>query len=216
MTSKEDDYIHQLTLECLVNKEMYKKYENSKETSRLNQKDKKFYRKRILALTKDLLYESDMSANILLDVKDTFHMYIKTCMRYFKSQDKCDILQEDYLDILEKSLNEKSDPSDYNEIETNKVMMRTIPFKKNTLDKFVKHVTNIPEKEPILPKKRSVNLKDPLLKDKGIEKNKNITNNYDKKDHKKKESSKKQVKNEKKISNKISETSTQQIETIEM
>jgi hypothetical protein len=179
MSDDQNTYIHQLTLECMMNRQQYEKYMNSKETSMLKKKDQKFYRKRILALTRDLLYETDPSANILPDIKHTFQNYVKTCVEYFKSQDKSDILQEDYLEILEKSLTDNGTHSDFDTVETSKVMMRSIQFKENTLEKFVKRIENKPEQEPILPKKRSVNLKDPILKDKGIRKNKNITTNYE-------------------------------------
>jgi len=181
MTDDSNPYIHQLTLECMMNRQQYEKYINSKETFKLNKKDQKFYRKRILALTRDLLYETDPSANILPDIKHTFQNYVKTCVQYFKSQDKSDILQEDYLEILEKSLTKPENYSDFDPVETSKVMMRSIQFKENTLEKFVKRIENKPLQEPILPKKRSVNLKDPVLKDKGIRKNKNITTEYEEK-----------------------------------
>lgn len=190
--SSQDNYIHELNMACLMNKHQYEKYINSKETVILNKKDQKFYRKRILAITKDLLYETDQSGNnIHSDIKYEFYNYIKTCIQYFKCQDKSDILQEDYLDILDKSVN-VDDPGEYDPMETNKVMMRSIQFKDTGLEKFVKHVTNTPLKEPILPKKRRVNLKDPSLKEKGIHKNKNININYDKKEVNKTETTQKE------------------------
>jgi len=179
MLEDSNPYIHQLTLECMMNRQQYEKYMNSKETFKLNKKDQKFYRKRILALTRDLLYETDPSANILPDIKHTFQNYVKTCIQYFKSQDKSDILQEDYLEILEKSLTDYGTHPNFDPVETSKVMMRSIQFKENTLEKFVKRIENKPQQEPVLPKKRSVNLKDPVLKDKGIRKNKNITTEYE-------------------------------------
>ena len=52
------------------------------------------------------------------------------------------------------------------------------------LDNFVKVKNVKPDVEPIIPKQKDINLKDPVLKNKGIlylkKKKKNITNNYDK------------------------------------
>ena len=194
-----DRFIHQLDIQYLTNKKQYDKYINSENSAYLNKKDQKFYRKRILALTKDLLYETDPSANIVTDVKYAFQHYIKTCMQYFKSQDRSDILQEEYSDILDKSLSETNIHCEYDALETNKVMMCSVPFKKNTLDKFVKRIQNEIAEEVVFPQKKNINLKDPSLKDKGLEKNKNITNNYETKEHIKTESKTKE--NKQKISN---------------
>ena len=55
--------------------------------------------------------------------------------------------------------------------------MRKINVKQNSLDAFVKKKKN--PKEIILPKQKKINLKDPLLKNKGIIKKKNIINKYE-------------------------------------
>lgn len=52
--------VDELTLEYLMNRSQYQKYMNRKTPEKLsNKKDVKFYRKRILALTKELLYPDD-------------------------------------------------------------------------------------------------------------------------------------------------------------
>ena len=53
------EYINQVTLECLMNKDTYKKYVATKKKSVVNKKDQKFYRRRILSLTKELLYPEE-------------------------------------------------------------------------------------------------------------------------------------------------------------
>jgi hypothetical protein len=53
--------------------------------------------------------------------------------------------------------------------------MRSINIKTNTLDGLVKR-TIIKKEEPILPKKKKINLKDPELKNKGVGKKDNLTN----------------------------------------
>ena len=37
----------------------------------------------------------------------------------------------------------------------------------------------VPKEEPVLPKQKDINLKDPALKNKGIRKKKNINNKYE-------------------------------------
>ena len=55
-------------------------------------------------------------------------------------------------------------------------MMRQIYIKNSTLDGLVKR-TILKKEEPVLPKKKKINLKDPELKNKGIGKKNNLTNN---------------------------------------
>ena len=51
--------------------------------------------------------------------------------------------------------------------------MRSIKIKENpTLDKFVKRTVTVSETEPILPKQKDINLRDPILKNKGVNKKK--------------------------------------------
>ena len=52
-----DKLINKITLECLLNKSQYDKYLSSNivNLATINKRDKKFYRKRILQLTKDIL-----------------------------------------------------------------------------------------------------------------------------------------------------------------
>ena len=51
----------------------------------------------------------------------------------------------------------------------------------NSLEKLVKRtmIKNVDAKPNIPPKQKEINLKDPILKNKGIRKKKNITNKYD-------------------------------------
>jgi len=66
--------------------------------------------------------------------------------------------------------------------EANQLMMRSIKISHppSLLDNFVKVKNTKPHVEQIIPKQKDINLKDPVLKNKGIRKKKNITNNYDK------------------------------------
>ena len=92
-----EDLIHQITLDCLINKHVYTKMQNVNKTRNINKKEKKFYRKRILNLSKDLLLKKDNDYDeINPDIKSSFDNFIKTCIHYFKIIDRNDILQEDF------------------------------------------------------------------------------------------------------------------------
>ena len=102
--------------------------------------------------------------------------------------DTTDIIQGDYsalnLDIDAK--NEINIENIGSTEQANQLMMRSIKLSHppSLLDNFVKVKNTKPQVEPIIPKQKDINLKDPVLKNKGIlyskKKKKNITNNYDK------------------------------------
>lgn len=182
------NYVDEITLECLMNKEQYGKHVKKEPviTTKVNKSDRKFYKKRIYDLTKQLLNNEPVSENIFPDVTNGFQNYIKACVDYFKTLDKTDILQEDYQSI-EDSLNRDRN----NEInvdyvsstqEANQMMMRSIKIQEpNSLEKLVKRTQTKHVKQMILPREKEINLKDPILKNKGIREKKNITNKYEEK-----------------------------------
>ena len=193
------EYVNQVTLECLMNKDTYKKYVATKKKSVVNKKDQKFYRRRILSLTKELLYPEEVTtATTTSTAKPTattrtndpnivglFQIYSKACIEYFKTLDKNDIIQEDYSTLTTTGAAEMSVEDIKTQAEIDQLFMRSIHVKEaTTLDKFVKRSTTAPKEEPILPKQKDINLRDPALKNKGIRKKKNITNKYEEEESK--------------------------------
>ena len=185
------EYVNQVTLECLMNKDTYKKYVATKKKSVVNKKDQKFYRRRILSLTKELLYPEEATtpeksttptpATTINDpnIIGLFQIYSKACIEYFKSLDKNDIIQDDYSTFTPETA-EMSPEDIKTQAEIDQQFMRSIHVKEaTTLDKFVKRSTTAPKEDPILPKQKDINLRDPALKNKGIRKKKNITNKYE-------------------------------------
>ena len=190
------EYVNQVTLECLMNKDTYKKYVATKKKSVVNKKDQKFYRRRILSLTKELLYPEESTTpptptpttttkpttTTINDpnVVGLFQIYSKACIEYFKTLDKNDIIQEDYSTLTTTEKTEMSAEDIKTQSEIDQQFMRSIHVKEaTTLDKFVKRSTTAPKEDPILPKQKDINLRDPALKNKGIRKKKNITNKYE-------------------------------------
>lgn len=186
------EYVNQVTLECLMNKDTYKKYVATKKKSVVNKKDQKFYRRRILSVTKELLYpeeattpEKSTTPTATTTINDPniiglFQIYSKACIEYFKSLDKNDIIQEDYSTLTTTGTGEMSVEDIKTQAEIDQQFMRSIHVKEaTTLDKFVKRSTTAPKEDPILPKQKDINLRDPALKNKGIRKKKNITNKYE-------------------------------------
>ena len=183
------EYVNQVTLECLMNKDTYKKYVATKKKSVVNKKDQKFYRRRLLSLTKELLYPEETATNTKPtatspltndpNIVGLFQIYTRACIEHFKTLDKNDIIQEDYSTLTTETA-EMSVEDIKTQAEIDQLFMRSIHVKEaTTLDKFVKRSTTAPKEEPILPKQKDINLRDPALKNKGIRKKKNITNKYE-------------------------------------
>jgi hypothetical protein len=176
-----EELINQITLDCLINKEVYEKMHVFKKQRIVNKKDKKFYRKRILNLTRELLLKKDDDySEINPDIKYSFDNYIKTCIHYFKIIDNNDIIQEEYKDF-KSGCDIQCDNNTYMENmnntydnEKDKLFMRSVKIP-NGLEKFVKITTTKKLEEIILPKIKEIDLQEPNLRNKGIQKKENIT-----------------------------------------
>jgi hypothetical protein len=168
-----NDLINNITLNYLVNKDLC--IRTTTTTKKTNKEDRKFYRKRIYGLVQDILTSREKRASMSPDVLLAFDIFMNAGVNYFKILDTTDIIQEDYKGIIDTSLSEIDDCEQTVE-NANKGMMRAIQMN-NSLDNFItKKVTN--KRILLLPQQRDIDLKDPSLKNKGIQK-KNITNTYD-------------------------------------
>lgn len=181
--------VNQITLACLINKEQYNKYVSSTKKPN-NKKERKFYRKRILQLTKDILM-NEPPTTLSSDIQLIFDSYANLCIQYFKMLDKTDLLQNEYNDMMISEGDVNMVTETYNSIgnteipeSVNQLMMRTIKID-NTLDNFVKKTILKKEKVIPLPVQKEINLKDPSLRIKGIRKKKNIDTKYEGEDEKK-------------------------------
>ena len=122
------DVINYITLETMSNNESYNKYlrRNKMDHDAVLKREKKFYRKRIIALTKDILFNNvntgantntgatpestlPLSLPILPSHPDipkvddvilsAFNAYARLCISHFKFKDTMDTIQGEYKDI---------------------------------------------------------------------------------------------------------------------
>jgi hypothetical protein len=163
-----------------MNKDHYTRIMQNKVSNSLNRQDRRFYKKRIVDLTRDLLSKpSEHEKNVFIDVKFAFDNYIKTCVNYFKSIDNNDILQEEYKNFDPDDCNQNdasaSNEKENKKHEADKLLMRSVKMG-NPLDKFVKRkMLKVPD-PPVIPKQKDIDLADPELKNKGIIKRKKKEN----------------------------------------
>jgi hypothetical protein len=180
-----------ITLEFLTNP-LYHSSINSKleatNSNKINKQDLKFYRKRIHALSKDLL-KGDSPNDSLKKIHDD---YVRAAILYLKMIDTKDIIQDQYKNEILPDINNINFPNEMgpnemgpnemgpnemgpNEMgpnettnvdDANQQMMRKIVNISN-LDNYVIS-KNTKENELILPTKKEINLHAPDLKTKGI------------------------------------------------
>jgi len=101
-----EDWINQVTLNCLMNKQQYEKYLSSNIKKKNNEENKQKYSSRILDLTKELLEEFNNNDEIPPDIYYSFENYIKTCIHYFKIHDNNLLIQEQYKELDNVSIQE--------------------------------------------------------------------------------------------------------------
>ena len=152
--------INAITLEYMMNPKIYDMYISNKGKDEINKSDVKFYRKRIIALTKDMFSTKNTHTNT---INLAFNEYIKECIEYLRFQDKFDLLQEEFADISYNSPIDNSEP----DLETATRQIFKQPPKVNTLDKFVK-VTKADVEEMHIPQQKELDLDNPKLKRKGL------------------------------------------------
>ena len=173
-------FVNQVTLDCLLNKQMYNSQIRIKKTKQINKEDRKFYRKRIFNLFKEIINEN-IPEDLSPDVKYAYDNFMNTTIQYFKTIDNNDIIQSEYKDVifsLDNSSNIFIDCSDNLQTNTLKtsnldvdlLLTRSIKLEVPTLDKYVTKTRTKKKEEIILPKQKDINLNNPDLKTKGIKK----------------------------------------------
>jgi len=160
------------TIEYFMNKKNYDKFKNLKipEVKKQQIREKKFYKKRINNLTRQLIRFQDNDYPDFL-VK-SFENYISSSIEYFKMVDHSDSLQNEYIGLysLEKSEEEVEEENiiitPYQE-EVKSLFMNK-PTTNTLLDTFI----TIKKEEKLnpmnIPQQKEINLLDPKFMVKGI------------------------------------------------
>ena len=168
---------NQITLEYLMNPELYNKYKKGKvEIDNELSNDIEFYKERILNETNKMI-----NGDIDIVLTEVFENYCRELINNFKFQDKRDLYQEEYCDIsnnINKNIDNNKDDDNYNEL-----LVKKKPL---TMKKFI----NIKDTHKVfLPQEKEVNLRDNKYKTKGIN---NIDSMYEQKTKNKEERPKKE------------------------
>ena len=139
-----------------------------------NKSDIKFYRKRITALTKDML-KGDIPENSY--IKTIYETYVNGLIKYFKMVDTSDIIQQQYVEDASAGASEAAAgaaasplaiPQTNKEITIDNNTMMRKHTGISTLDNFVIKQPNESKETRIIPLIIDVDLKEPSLKKKGV------------------------------------------------
>ena len=171
------------TLEYMVNVAQYEKYlrKNNIDYDTGFKRDLKFYRKRIISITKDLF--KDELKNVTLN--GAFNMYMKACISHLKFEDQSETIQKCYVCMgivageptaQQQHCICKNNLDVLNAFELNKaneLCFKPKEVKKLTLDTYVIKKSSSQKKEPVVfPQQFKFNPKDPSFKYKGLKKQK--------------------------------------------
>ncbi len=170
-----------MTLAYMVNTTQYEKYlkKNHIDYDSVFKRDIRFYRKRIVSLTKDLFkeqIENDKNQNVLMGA---FNIYMRACISYLKFSDQSDTIQKCYVCLGmttdQNQMNETScvcknkNENDLFELhKANELCFKPKEVKKITLDNYVIR-KNAKKSEPVVyPQQFTFNPRDPAFKHKGL------------------------------------------------
>lgn len=180
----ENKQVNDLTLKYLSNKcytNSVNQTINNNESNRtsneskINNKEIKFYRKRIMNFTKTMLREEIDLKEINSNIKESYYEYVNVLIENFKINDRRDVLQEEFNNFSNDISMSNNIQNDINNLENiNDIIFQNKKIA-STMDNFVVKSGNKKEIK-IYPQEKTINLKAKHLRVKGIKTNKNVLN----------------------------------------
>ena len=161
----------------LMNPTLYDKYKKLSSNEQHIQyiEEKKFYRKRILQMSKDCTrFQIFKGAEVPpKQVLTAYNEFARICISHFKTEDENEFYQTEYNDMeLKKEVSDGGpDPMNLKNLDTE--LLGNIPSNKViTMEDFVTKTKTKPQNKLIPPKQKNVNVKDEKYRTKGLKKNK--------------------------------------------
>lgn len=185
-SSNKVEQLDRFTLEYLLNSSLYNKIKQSNAYLQIShnerrqyKKELKFYRHRILDLTKKFIKNKGRIDEFEDDsMNEAFKVYSSILISYFKKTDTIDTFQDNYigLDTLEKALTNSEEDNNITNNKENNIdeadkLMANIKKVPVNLDSFViKKKNKNNNNQEVIPIKKEVDLTDPKFKKKGVQK----------------------------------------------
>ena len=183
-------------------------YNKGNDDKEISKEELKFYRKRILQSTRDLLDDVNIYPVSNSMLKESFLLYALSCINYYKAIDTTDIIQHQYDTLNNNKIIDNSnnyiDNNNNGDISENNQLLFKQRKSINTIEECM-NITKIRDDSnvEVFPIKKKVDLRDPSLKIKGVKKKSvSIITNIDDKNEKKDLENESKTKKDKKNKNK--------------
>lgn len=155
-----DNNIDKINMKFLLNKQynITSNTINDKNNLSVSINDLKFYKKRIVDISKKIINNELEDNETNSSIINSFHLFANNCIKQFKTIDINDEYQSNFKDIIKKENNKKS--KKYVSFEDDKNKINEILFKEKktpTLDSFITKIKTS-EEEIILPKQTNPNI----------------------------------------------------------
>jgi len=184
-----DDNINKINMKFLLNKQYSVNSNDNREknNSSVCNNDLKFYKKRIIDISKKIINNETENNETTSCIINSFNLFAINCIKHFKTIDINDEYQSNFNDTVKKEKKIRKFVS----FEDDKNKINEILFKEEkipTLDSFITKIKTIDE-EMILPKQIIPNIYKPENRHKNIKKKQNkissLYNEEEKRIHKK-------------------------------
>lgn len=184
-----DDNINKINMRFLLNKQynVNSKDNSEKNDSSICNNDLKFYKKRIIDISKKIINNEIENNETNSSIINSFNLFANNCIKHFKTIDINDEYQSNFKDIVKKEKKTKKFVS----FEDDKNKINEILFKDEkipTLDSFVTKIKTADE-QIIIPKQTIPNIYKYENRRKNIKKKQNkispLYNEEEKRKHKK-------------------------------
>ena len=134
------DFVDQVTLDYLLNKEMYNDHVQNKKKAQIKKEECRLYKKRIFQLFKDIITGCEPE-DLPMDIKYVYNNFITSSIQHFKTKDSNNIIQSEFKDFIFTEENEVIQDVSLNQInqtennlEADKILLLS-SFEKSTFEK---------------------------------------------------------------------------------
>ena len=169
------DNVHSLTLTYFMNPNHFQKYQSSGAIQCAQQEKEKqriFYRRRIIQATKDLSRGKCMSE----DLASMYNVYADKLIEYFRIMDRHDIMEASYKDIsAQTKIDNKQEVISTEQQEQQDISILSVRPQKNStaseaMERFVVREKKSVHSKPDYPSIKNISLNEPALRNKGVDK----------------------------------------------
>jgi hypothetical protein len=136
------NFVNDITLEFLMNKKLFDRMGLKSKQNTVERKERRIYRKRIIALTCELLLNKDDKFQIENeDIVNSFRQYTKNCIQFFKASDENDLYQKELGPINEEVFEEEEEAINEEVFEEGEIINEKVFKEEGETKKEVKMLT---------------------------------------------------------------------------